>query len=69
MEFKVSELEREPIDFDLELAPGVVDLGEEATQVGALATSGHAEVLHEHSRFRARAAWSRSKFHSAPTST
>ena len=36
MEFKVSELEREPIDFDLELAPGVVDLGEEATQVGAL---------------------------------
>jgi hypothetical protein len=34
MEFKVSELEREPIDFDLELAPGAVDLGEEAEQVG-----------------------------------
>ena len=48
MEFKVSELEREPIDFDLELAPGAVDLGQEATQVGALATSGQAEVLHEH---------------------
>ena len=48
MEFKVSELEREPIDFDLELAPGVVDLGQEATQVGVLATSGQAEVLHEH---------------------
>ena len=48
MEFKVSELEREPIDFDLELAPGAVDLGEEATQVGPLATSGQAEVLHEH---------------------
>jgi uncharacterized protein len=48
MEFKVSELEREPIEFDLELAPGAVDLGEEATQVGALATSGQAEVLHEH---------------------
>ncbi len=48
MEFKVSELEREPIDFDLELAPGAVDLGEEATQVGVLATSGQAEVLHEH---------------------
>jgi uncharacterized protein len=48
MEFKVSELEREPIDFDLELAPGAVDLGEEATQVGLLATSGEAEVLHEH---------------------
>jgi hypothetical protein len=27
MEFKVSELEREPIDFDLELPFGAVDLG------------------------------------------
>ena len=28
MEFKISELEREPIDFELEVAPGAVDLGE-----------------------------------------
>ena len=48
MEFKVSELEREPIDFDLELAPGAVDLGELAEQRGPLASSGRAEVLHEH---------------------
>lgn len=48
MEFKVVELEREPIEFDLELAPGAVDLGEEAEQVGPLATSGRVEVLHEH---------------------
>ena len=48
MEFKVSELEREPIEFDLELAPGAVDLGQEATQVGSLATQGQAEVQHEH---------------------
>jgi uncharacterized protein len=48
MEFKVSELEREPIDFDLELAPGAVDPGEEAEQAGNLATAGRAEVLHEH---------------------
>ena len=48
MEFKISELEREPIDFDLELAPGGVDLGEEAVQQGPLAASGRAEVLHEH---------------------
>jgi uncharacterized protein len=48
MEFKVSELEREPIEFDLELAPGKVDLGEEAKQQGNLATSGLAEVIHEH---------------------
>jgi len=48
MEFKVIELEREPIEFALELAPGAVDLGEEAEQVGPLATAGVAEVLHEH---------------------
>jgi uncharacterized protein len=48
MEFKVSELEREPIDFDLKLEPGAVDLGEEATQIGLMATAGTAEVLHEH---------------------
>jgi uncharacterized protein len=48
MEFKVVELEREPIEFDLELTPGAVDLGEEAEQVGPLAAAGRAEVLHEH---------------------
>jgi uncharacterized protein len=48
MEFKVSELEREPIDFDLELPPGAVDFGQEAEQDGPLATSGRAEVIHEH---------------------
>ena len=48
MEFKVSELEREPIDFDLELAPGTIDFGEEAEQAGNLAASGRGEVLHEH---------------------
>ena len=48
MEFKVSDLEREPIDFDLELAPGKVDFGEEAEQIGDMATEGRAEVLHEH---------------------
>jgi len=48
MEFKVSELEREPIEFDLKLPPGGVDLGDEAKQEGNLATSGLAEVIHEH---------------------
>jgi uncharacterized protein len=48
MEFKVVELEREAIEFDVELAPGAVDLGEEAEQVGQLASAGRAEVLHEH---------------------
>jgi uncharacterized protein len=48
MEFKVLELEREPVEFDLRLAPGAVEYGEEAEQVGDLATSGSAEVIHEH---------------------
>ncbi len=48
MEFKIVELEREPVEFDLNLAPGAVDFGEEAEQIGGLATSGSAEVIHEH---------------------
>jgi uncharacterized protein len=48
MEFKISELERDPIDFDLQFEAGTIDYGEEAVQSGALATSGRAEVLHEH---------------------
>ncbi len=48
MEIKVLELEKEALDFDLSLGPGVVDLGEEASQRGNLATKGRAEVIHEH---------------------
>jgi uncharacterized protein len=48
MEFKVSELEREPVEFDLALPPGTVDFGDEAEQTGLLATAGRAEVIHEH---------------------
>ena len=48
MEFKISELEREPIEFDLHFHPGVIDYGDEATQTGDLHTEGQAEVLHEH---------------------
>ena len=48
MEFKISELEREPIEFDLQFKPGSIDFGEEAGQSGKLATSGRAEVIHEH---------------------
>jgi uncharacterized protein len=48
MEFRVSELEREPIEFDLALPPGAIDFGEEAEQTGQLATAGRAEVIHEH---------------------
>jgi len=48
MEFIVSELEREPIEYDLQMQAGAIDFGEEAEQVGVLTASGLAEVLHEH---------------------
>jgi uncharacterized protein len=48
MEFKVIELEKEPVEFDLQIQPGSIDYGDEATQSGPLSTSGRAEVLHEH---------------------
>jgi uncharacterized protein len=47
MEFKISELEREPIEFDVALGPAAVGFGEEAEQVGNLTTEGRAEVIHE----------------------
>jgi uncharacterized protein len=48
MEFKVSELEKEPVEFELELRSGAINFGEEAEQIGNLATSGRAEVILEH---------------------
>jgi uncharacterized protein len=47
MEFLVTELEREPLEFDLALPAGSLDLGEEAEQVGTLTTKGIAEIIHE----------------------
>jgi uncharacterized protein len=48
MEFRVLDLEREPAEFDLNLAPGTIDFVDEAVQMGDLAASGSAEVIHEH---------------------
>jgi uncharacterized protein len=48
MEFKILDLEREAIEFDLNLAPGAVDYIDEAEQIGDLAAAGSAEVIHEH---------------------
>lgn len=48
MEFKIIELEKEPVEFDLQFQPGIIDYGDEAVQTGPLSSSGRAEVLHEH---------------------
>lgn len=64
MEFKIAELEREPIDFELQFKPGAIDYGDEAQQTGPLMAEGRAEVLHEHrgpkdvvSDIRLRGSW------------
>jgi uncharacterized protein len=44
----ISELEREPLDFEEVFQPGVIDLGGEIQQRTPLKTSGHAEVVEEH---------------------
>jgi uncharacterized protein len=48
MEFRVSDLEKEAIEYDLKLDAGAIEYGDEVEQEGALAASGRAEVLHEH---------------------
>jgi len=48
MQFLVSDLEREPIQFSVALPPDAVGYGGEAEQLGELTAEGRAEVLHEH---------------------
>ena len=44
----IVDLEREPKIFKVALPPGEIDFGQEAAQLGDLASEGRAEVLHEH---------------------
>ena len=48
MFIEIRELERHPVDFDEQIAPGVVDLGAEVRQLGKLATKGRAQLVQEH---------------------
>jgi uncharacterized protein len=48
MQLLVSDLEREAVNFKVELPPDAVGYGEEAAQIGNLSAEGRAEVLHEH---------------------
>src|ERR1700741_2726804 len=41
-------LHENQMEFDEEFQPGTIDLGEDATQVGPLKSSGRATLLHEH---------------------
>ncbi len=47
MRFTVQDLEREAVDFSVELPAGAIDFGEEASLVDNLHADGRAEVLHE----------------------
>jgi uncharacterized protein len=44
----IKQLELQPLDFEEEFQPGVIDLGEEAKQRTPLKTRGRAEVVEEH---------------------
>lgn len=48
MLIEIQELERHPIDFQEEFAPGVVDFGEELHQASALKSAGRAQLVEEH---------------------
>jgi uncharacterized protein len=45
MLFHLTELEHHPVHFDVNFAPGEIDLGADLSQVGGLHTSGTAELL------------------------
>ena len=48
MFIEIQALERHPIDFAEELAPGVIDLGTEVRQESAIKASGRAQLVEEH---------------------
>ena len=48
MQITITDLQREPLEFDQALAPGAIDFGEDLLQVGDLHTSGRADLLEEH---------------------
>jgi uncharacterized protein len=48
MLLEIRELEAHAVDFDEQLAPGVIDFGPEVRQSGKLAASGRAQLVREH---------------------
>jgi uncharacterized protein len=47
MFIEIQELEQHPIDFQEEISPDVLDLGEDLQQVGSLRTAGRAQLVEE----------------------
>ncbi len=48
MLFEIQELERHPIDFKEEFAPGAIELGDELCQATVLKSAGRAQLVEEH---------------------
>ena len=48
MYISLEALEKRPIDFQEEFAPGAIELGPELRQTGVLTSSGQATLLEEH---------------------
>ena len=48
MFIEIRELELHPVEFEEELAPGAIDLGEDIRQRGPLKSSGRADLVEEH---------------------
>jgi DUF177 domain-containing protein len=50
MLIEICELEAHAVDFDEQIAPGVIDFGADIRQLGDLASSGRAQLVREHHR-------------------
>src|SRR5215472_7068561 len=48
MLFEIRDLEAHAVDFDEQIAPGIIDFGAEVRQKGNLAASGRAQLMREH---------------------
>jgi len=48
MLIEIKELELQPVDFDQEFAPGVIDMGPEVVQKSPLHAAGRAQLVEEH---------------------
>jgi DUF177 domain-containing protein len=48
MLLEIKELEAHAVDFDEQIAPGVIDFGPEIKQSGSLAAAGRAQLVREH---------------------